>query len=152
MRRNNVRLKTFDYRSPGIYLITLVTDFRARILSHITERGICLSRFGMVTAHHIEDLPFHRPQVSVIDDAIMPDHVHLLIHQRLPVPGGLGGVIRSLKAGIAREINILRGTEGAPVWQRNYWERIIRSDADLARYRRYLEENPRRWFIQNGPG
>jgi len=152
MRRREIRLKSFDYRSPGIYLVTLVTDFRARILSRITDRGIVLTRFGMVTAHHIEDLPFLRPQVAVIDDAIMPDHVHLLIHQRFPVPGGLGAVIRSLKAGIAREINILRGTMGAPVWQRNYWERVVRTDAELAHYRRYLEENPRRWFLRYGPG
>ena len=152
MRRRNIRLPEHDYRSPGIYLITLVTDFRARILSRITDRGICLTPFGMITAHHIEDLPLLRPQISVIDDAIMPDHVHLLLNLHRPVPNGLGSVVRSLKAGIAREINIFRGTEGAPVWQRNYWERIVRSGGELARYRRYLEENPRRWFLKHGPG
>jgi len=47
----------------------------------------------------------------------------------------------------------LRGTPGAPVWQRNYYEHVIRSEARLAQIRRYILENPMRWDLdENNPG
>lgn len=49
------------------------------------------------------------------------------------------------KSATAKRINLLRGTPGTPVWQRNYYEHIIRSDADLRRVREYIEANPARW-------
>jgi REP element-mobilizing transposase RayT len=45
----------------------------------------------------------------------------------------------------AKHINILQGTQGAPLWQRNYWEHIIRNDDDLNRIRQYIVNNPANW-------
>ena len=53
----------------------------------------------------------------------------------------------SLKSAAARRINQLRGTPGAPVWQRNYFEHIIRDDAALNRIRAYIQSNPQRWHF-----
>lgn len=49
------------------------------------------------------------------------------------------------KSAVPREINALRNTPGTPVWQRNYYEHVIRDETDLTRVRRYIEENPLRW-------
>jgi REP element-mobilizing transposase RayT len=53
--------------------------------------------------------------------------------------------VQNFKSNTTREINRLRQTRGIPVWQRNYYERVIRNDAELDRIRLYIQDNPRRW-------
>lgn len=60
-------------------------------------------------------------------------------------PESLGAVVRAFKSAAARRINAVRGTPGAPVWQRNYYERVIRDEGEMADVRRYIRENPLRW-------
>jgi REP-associated tyrosine transposase len=60
-------------------------------------------------------------------------------------PGSLGAIVRSYKAAVARRLNRRRRAPGAQVWQRGYWERVIRDAQALAAMRRYILENPARW-------
>ncbi len=62
-----------------------------------------------------------------------------------PPSGSLGAIVGSFKAATAKRINNMRGSPGAPVWQRNYYEHIIRDEGDLARIRQYIRDNPARW-------
>jgi REP element-mobilizing transposase RayT len=62
-----------------------------------------------------------------------------------PVPGSIPTIIRAFKSVTTRRINILRGTPGAPVWQRNYYEHIIRTERALDAIRAYIRMNPQRW-------
>ncbi len=66
---------------------------------------------------------------------------------RGPTPRSLASFIAGFKSAVTKRINVMRGTPGAPVWQRNYWEHIIRDDAALQRIRRYIAENPLRWHL-----
>jgi len=86
----------------------------------------------------------------------MPDHVHGVIvigesrnqpsGQSLRVaPGSLGAVIRAFKSATTKRINEIHSTPGKKVWQRNYYDRIIRTDRELDRARRYIMTNPDRW-------
>ena len=61
--------------------------------------------------------------------------------------GSLGAVIAGYKSAVARRINRLRGMPGAPVWQRNYYERIVRNERELDAIRLYILENPRNWEV-----
>jgi REP element-mobilizing transposase RayT len=63
------------------------------------------------------------------------------------VSGSLGAIICQCKSKIARRINAVRSTSGAPVWQRNYYDHIIRNEADLHRIRRYIADNPMQWAL-----
>jgi|SRR5688572_17098316 putative transposase len=152
MRRHDIRLKHFDYRSPGIYLVTMVTERRSRCLAKVASSGVTLLGLGEVVERHLALLPTWRPQVEIVDRVVMPDHIHLLVRFRDTVPAGLGGVIGCLKAGITREVNSLRGTPGALFWQHNYWERVVRSEREVHALRRYFEENPLRWIRKYGSG
>jgi REP element-mobilizing transposase RayT len=58
-------------------------------------------------------------------------------------------IIRGFKTFSAKEINKLRNTKGTPVWQRNYYEHIIRSETSLADIRQYISENPQRWLLKH---
>ena len=99
---------------------------------------------------------------------VMPDHVHgILLVGLLPdshpgkgeaclaptrgaVGASLGTIVGSLKSASARRINQYRGTPGAPVWQRNYHERIIREEEELQQIREYILTNPLRWETRSG--
>jgi REP element-mobilizing transposase RayT len=68
-------------------------------------------------------------------------------------PGSLGAIIRSFKSAATKRINILRNTPGVPIWQRNYFERVIRVDRELDAVRRYIVDNPAKWNEdENHPG
>lgn len=60
-------------------------------------------------------------------------------------PGSIGALVGAFKSSSAKRINRLRGTPRAAVWQRNYYERVIRDERELERAREYILDNPRRW-------
>ncbi|RLC57367.1 MAG: hypothetical protein DRI30_04340 [Chloroflexi bacterium] len=83
---------------------------------------------------------------------IMPNHVHGIVRLpagAAPLPtveaGSLGAVVRAFKSASTLRVNRLRETPGARVWQRGYYDRIIRDEAELARVRQYIRDNPARW-------
>lgn len=57
----------------------------------------------------------------------------------------MGSFVAGFKMAVTKRVNLLRGTPGGPVWQRNYYERIIRDDDEAARTLAYICDNPRRW-------
>lgn len=62
-----------------------------------------------------------------------------------PATGSVAAVVRAFKSNAAKRINNLRNTPGAPVWQRGYYERVIRDDRELDAVREYILDNPRSW-------
>ena len=79
---------------------------------------------------------FHVPMPSA--RGVTPNNV---------IPGSLGAIVRLFKSMTTRRINLLRNTPGAAVWQRNYYEHIIRHERALNAIRRYILENPLRWHL-----
>ena len=66
---------------------------------------------------------------------------------RGPAPGALGAVVGQFKMIVSKRVNRLRRTPGAPVWQRNYYERIVRDEEELNRIRAYIHDNPLNWMF-----
>jgi REP element-mobilizing transposase RayT len=93
----------------------------------------------------------------------MPNHFHGIIcivddgtivgaTGRSPLPPGprprsLGAFIGGFKSAVTTQINVIRQNPGCPVWQRNYFERVIRNDAELGRAREYIINNPLKWEL-----
>ncbi len=105
-------------------------------------------------------IPDHFPGAAIDEFIVMPNHVHGIIwitetrsvgaqHAaplRPVVPAGsLAAIVRSFKSAAAKRINEFRGTRGPPVWQRNYYERIIRDEDELNDIRQYIRDNPKNW-------
>ncbi|MFN8491178.1 MAG: transposase [Caldilineaceae bacterium] len=61
--------------------------------------------------------------------------------------GSLGAIIGTFKSLTTRAINQMRNAPGMPVWQRNYYEHIIRTEKALQAIRSYITENPQRWAL-----
>jgi REP element-mobilizing transposase RayT len=121
---------------------------------------MALNEFGEIVQYTWDDLPNHIAGIELDAFVIMPNHVHGIIvitgaglEQKdraglEPAPTGtriLPEIVRQLKTFSARRINKKRGTPGLPVWQRNYYEHIIRDEEDLTRIREYIVNNPVNW-------
>jgi REP element-mobilizing transposase RayT len=92
--------------------------------------------------HHGEEPPLLPEQPS--DDARAAPLRGMAIARRVE-PGSLAAIVRAFKSNTTKRINAIRNTPGAPVWQRNYYEHIIRSEDDLLRVREYIRDNPAKW-------
>jgi len=155
--RRALRLPGFDYRTPAGYFVTVCTAGRRPLFGRVVDGKVELSTFGAIVREEWFRTAAQRPNVLLFDDelVVMPDHLHgivwLVAEPSDPAPrhgnpaGSLPAVVGAFKAAAARRINAARGTPGRPVWQRSYWERIVRSDRELAVIRRYIAENPLRW-------
>ncbi len=88
--------------------------------------------------------PVGPPPVAPSPIAPPPD-APPIIHPRGPMAGSVGAIIGQFKSITAKRINTLRNVPGQPVWQRNYYERIIRDERALNAIRRYILNNPANW-------
>ena len=148
--RQPIRLRGYDYCRPGRYFVTIVTAAREEAFGTIVDGEMHLSDEGVCVADVWTSLPRHYRHISLDAFVVMPNHVHgVMILRPGPVgdvkPAPLSEVIRGFKTPSARRVNAIRDVSGAPVWQRNYYERIIRNDRELQHVRRYIADNPLRW-------
>ncbi len=145
--RRPTRLPHYDYTRAGAYFVTICLRDRTPLLGHVYGDVMRRSVFGDLVAGEISDLEERFAGVSVDLSMVMPDHAHLIVvlgeqHRRL------GTIVGSLKAASAIAINSCRGTKGTPVWQRGYYDHVIRDQADLDRIREYIVTNPVRWTLR----
>ena len=152
--RRSIRLQDYDYAQPGAYFITLNVQNREPLLATIKEGIVHLSRYGDLARMVLTALPKHYPYLQLDEFVLMPDHVHVIFvlleeprTRRTPIPPrhSVTEVIRGFKTESARKINRLRKTPGSTVWQRNYYERIVRDERALHAIRQYILDNPLRW-------
>ena len=153
-QRKNLRLTAYDYSSQGAYFVTICTQNRRCVLSKICRGDPCgrppvtPSPYGeaiIQVLHEVEN----RYDVSIDPYVIMPNHIHFicLIDQaqtsaRVALTlGRIVGALKSLSANRCREL----GLEGK-LWQRGYYEHIIRNDFDFREIWNYIDTNPVRWL------
>ena len=130
-------------------------------IGDITNGEMRLNDFGRLAKAAWEEIPLHFPDIELGTFVAMPNHIHGIIVIARPTPRAtpasplpiapgppkrsLGTIVGSYKSAVTKGINQSRGAAGAPVWQRNYYEHIIRDDADLNRIRQYTSDNAARW-------
>jgi putative transposase len=118
-----------------------------------------LSELGLIADEEWHCTPALRPNVALDAFVVMPDHMHAVVIIERQAGDGVGqpqavfhspsqtvgAVVRGHKAAVTRRINDVRGEASSPLWLRNYYEHIVRDDADLDRIRQYIVNNPARW-------
>lgn len=173
--RKNIRLQDYDYSSDGLYFVTICCQDRKCVFGDIRDGEMILNEAGKLLDYTWNDLPNHNPNVELDAWCIMPNHVHGIIIinneavrtdsksvQNKTTTGlgqtglervstirkmhGLSEIIRQLKTFSARRINQLNGTQGVRLWQRNYYEHIIRNQKSYENIANYIYDNPVRWI------
>lgn len=125
----------------------IATDRRgaARRAPTIADIDTRTSRRAPIGVADIDPRTSRRTPIGTTDIDTHTAHrapIHPTEHFGRPVPGSIPTIVRSFKAAVTKRINECRGTPGSRVWQRNYYERIIRDQAALRRTRAYLVNNP----------
>jgi putative transposase len=161
--RRSIRLPGYDYAQIGAYYITLCTHNRAWLFGHVADGSMVLSEAGRIAERALLQTPDVRPNILLDAFVVMPNHVHVIFvitYRDAAAPQGaatfgspartVGAIVRGYKGAVTSQINKLYGSERL-IWQRNYYEHIVRNDADLNRIRRYIEANPARWRDSANP-
>ncbi len=148
--RRSVRLPTYDYSMAGAYFITICTHNRELSLQAEQIRDVIRSAW--------HGLPARFPGAALDEFVVMPNHVHGIIMLTGAASGQgatragaassatLGQVVRAFKSISAIEANRVLARSGAPFWQRNYYEHVIRDEEELNVVRRYIRDNPVDWL------
>ena len=148
-RRRSIRLQDFDYSSPGAYFVTIVVHGRLCLFGEVADGEMRLNEIGKLVQGIWEGLSSHYPHVQLDAFVIMPNHVHGIVlmddAERDEVRHGLPEVVRGFKSFSAKEVNRVRGVVGQALWQRGFFDHVIRDEVGLARIRTYIEENPGKW-------
>ena len=164
--RRSIRLREYDYSLPGAYFVTICTHRWESLFGIVVDGEMVLNDLGRIVDTEWMRTAEIRSYVKLDEYVVMPNHVHGIVmiteHGRgiaryaptVPrfsrmVPGSLSTVIRAFKSAVTKHINHLQGTPGRPVWQRNYFEHVIRNDQDLNRIRTYIHHNAHRWHLDH---
>ncbi len=170
--RRSIRLSGYDYTQPGAYFVTAVTRHRRCLFGDIVNGEMRSSDAGRLAHDLWEAIPRHFPFVQLDAFIVMPNHVHGILaivaggagathasplqpdpHHR--AGGGvrptgssrfsIGAIVGSYKSAVSRRFNRCRYFSGIHLWQRNYYEHVIRDERSLRRLREYITTNPERW-------
>jgi len=179
--RRPLRLRGFDYYREGAYFVTICTRNRECLFGDVANGKMCLNEAGRVVHTVWDGLSDRFPTIELVSFVVMPNHVHgiLVVGAALAPPKRrkagaglapprrgaassapmrfasttLGNVLRASKSISAISVNRLLSRSGQPLWQRNYYEHVIRDEESLNRLREYIATNPLRWELdRENPG
>ena len=139
------RLKDFDYSQNGAYFVTVCVKNRKRILCDIVgdDAHIVPKTYGKIVEKYIQNVPEIKKYV------IMPDHIHLLVtiengSMWASTPTNrVSNIVRSIKILTTKEI-------GQSIFQRSYYDHVIRNQEDYNEIWDYIENNPKKWQQTQG--
>lgn len=152
--RKQNRLEKFDYGQNGAYFITVCTANRDKILwchrrgGYYPPAQVPLSYVGRIVQQSLLQVKNHYPNVSVDKYCIMPDHVHFILtiqpdeNGRIVSAPTVPTVVGSMKRWVSRQI-------GEPIWQKSYYDHVIRNQDDYDEVWQYIENNPLKYALTN---
>ena len=159
-KRKNIRLQHYDYSECGAYFITICTKEKQKILSNIVgaihespEINVKLTECGEFVEKYIQ-ISKIRFNVEINQYVIMPNHVHLIIEivpnavraireSPLRSRSTISQVVGFIKANSSKEIH--KTDSNVDVWQRGFYDHIIRDKCDYEEISKYIHENPLKW-------
>jgi len=173
--RRSIRLQGYDYAQAGAYFLTICTHARQCLFGEITDGEMRLNDAGRIVAEEWLQTPVIRAEIELDKWVVMPNHFHGIAVMkdagicrqadnrsvgrcnerqalgRPPVasagtkPKSVGAMVAGFKSSVTSRVNAYYQSPGSKVWQRNYWEHIIRNETELDTLRRYIQTNPARW-------
>ncbi|MDD4013918.1 MAG: hypothetical protein PHW14_06985 [Candidatus Omnitrophica bacterium] len=167
-KRRSVRLRNYDYTRQGAYYVTVCANDRKCVFGDVRDGEMVLNEYGEFADKYWNEIPEHFPHITLDEHITMPNHVHGILiitghvgannysplqnteissASSIQRPRGtsktIGSAIRGFKIGVTKRIR--QNINMPNLWQRNYYEHIIRNEDDLARIREYIMKNPSKW-------
>lgn len=161
-QRRSSRLRGYDYAQNGAHFITICTHRKHDLFGEILDGEVKLNEYGQVVVEEWLKTEEIRHEIILDEYIVMPNHFHAIViiqtacrgdwpvaptssRTHGPKPESLGALMVGFKSAVTKRLNELRHTPGAPVWQRNYYEHVIRDENDLNSIREYIHYNSLKW-------
>ena len=155
-RRRSQRLKGYDYSQPGAYFVTICTHNQQCIFGEITDGNVQLNEIGKTVRDQWLESSEAYAKIILDEFIVMPNHIHGVVIlkkssnfvSRIPRKKiTLSKFIGRFKMQSSKKVNQICKSPGTSIWQRNYYEHIIRNEDDLTRTREYIINNPLKWEL-----
>ena len=153
-RRRSLRLRRYDYSRTGAYFITICTQGRVCLFGKISNGTMALTDAGQMVKIVWNEMPKFYPGIEIDEFFVMPNHIHgiIVLDQATSTGLSLPTVVQRLKTMTTKRYIDGVGSSGwrrfsKRLWQRDYFEHVIRNPESLDRIRRYILENPGRWMV-----
>ena len=166
LQRHSIRLRDYDYSQAGAYFVTICTQDKKHLFGEIINGEMRLNDSGKIVKEEWLRSSEIRKEMTLDEWVIMPNHLHGIVvindqttnqstlvgaHGRAPLlhrqPRSLSSFIAGFKSVTTKRINGLCHIPANPVWQRNYYEHVIRDERELFKMRQYTQENPLKWDL-----
>lgn len=162
-RNNSMRHPQFDYSSAGAYFVTICVSQRICLFGTVTEGVMCLNDLGRIADEAWPALAKHHEDFVVDAFVVMPNHVHALLWLQPSVDGrpsmgstpgrAFGGrdvgslsvFVSAYKSAVTQQARRRRLLPVPVLWQRNFYDNIVRNNDALVEFREYIRQNPARW-------
>jgi len=152
-QRRSIRLKNYDYTQVGSYFITICTHHLKILFREIKGGEMVLNKLGQIAKEELTKTKELRKNMVIDQYVIMPNHFHLLIgliddcrstarraptkeRFQKPVENSIPTIIRSFKSAVTRRIHFIDTSPVIFIWQRNYYEHVVRNEQELNKIRR----------------
>ena len=172
--RQSIRLPGYDYSQSGAYFVTICADRRQCLFGDVVDGQMRLNQYGAIVAETYQWLCQRYPYLISDEWIVMPNHFHAImvitdkprrgVSRNAPTINKqrttdnsnnlskstikrkpLGRLIGAFKTVSTKKINILQDAPGTTLWQRNYYEHIIRNQDAMDKIRQYIVNNPLSW-------
>ncbi len=164
--RRSVRLPGFDYAAVGAFFVTLIAFDRQNLFGGIDDSAFQPNLLGVMATEEWLAIRLHRVGIELGPFVVMPNHLHGIVLRTEPAglaatqpneqtrsgqphglgSGTLGAIVGAYKAAVTRRHRRTSADSKAIVWQRSFYEHVIRDDNDWNAIANYIEDNPTRWF------
>nr|WP_326184612.1 transposase [uncultured Oscillibacter sp.] len=149
--RKRLRLPEYDYSQAGSYFITVCAAGRQTLLWNAVGADIIrpdtlpLSASGMIVEQAILDIPAYYPQVTLHKWVVMPNHIHLLLQINETDGRMISAPTRTISTMIGQMKRAASKAAGGPIWQRGFYDHVVRNENDFLRIWTYIDANPAKW-------
>ncbi len=139
--RKNVRLKEYDYRTAGYYFITICTQKKEHAFGEIVNEKMQLSMIGDIAKNTWIDLPNKFYNIRLHRYVIMPNHIHGILEiTEWDEKISIMDVVKRYKSVVTYGC-------GRKIWQKGFYEHVIRNEKDYLRIAKYIDENVLKWSL-----
>lgn len=137
--RKNMRLKYYDYTEQGMYFITICIKNRLELLGKINEENkIQLTEEGKIVKKYLIKINNIFSKVIIDEYVIMPNHIHFIIVIKKQTDIDISRIIKQYKMYVSKKI-------GYSIWQKSYYDHIIRNDKEFYAIKQYIQNNIANW-------
>ena len=145
--RKPTRIPGYDYATPNYYFVTICAHEKQCLFGTVEQ----LNGYGQIALDLLLEIPKHYPNAIIDKYVVMPNHIHAIIILR-ELPGEMGKSLPIMMAQYKSVVSkrLSQSLQGRKIWQKSYYDRVIRNEEGYQQAWRYIDENPLRWYLNRG--